>query len=71
VVSPLLAATPVVFWDNGKSMVELTGSRPMANEERGLEKRVVLAEKNKRRLLETISSVFIVIISCVVAYLPP
>jgi hypothetical protein len=46
----------------------------MASEEYGVdgvEKGVVLTKKNKRSFLKTISSVFIVVISCVVAYSPP
>jgi hypothetical protein len=53
VVGPLLATAAIVFWDSGETTVELRGRRQMAREEYGVEKGVVLAKKNKRRLLKT------------------
>jgi hypothetical protein len=71
VVGPPLAAAPIAFWDNGETTVDLMGSRRIGSEEYGVEKGVVLAKMNKRRLLKIIWSVLIVVISCVVAYSPP
>jgi hypothetical protein len=54
-------------------MGELTSSWSIAREGKSVvwRKVVLLAKENKRRLLKTISSVFLVMISCVIAYSPP
>jgi hypothetical protein len=70
VVGPPLAAAPIVFWYNRETTDELQSSWPIIGEECGLEKSVVLARKNRRRLLKNISSVSLVMISCVM-YSPP